>query len=61
MLNEVIFTEENGQTILAMRGTAYECTPEERQTYEKNFPNMRQGFGSTFDQLDTYLAGLAKA
>lgn len=61
MLNEVTFTEENGQTVIAMRATAYECTPEERATFEKTFDNMRQGFAGTFAQLDEYLAKLTKS
>lgn len=55
MMNVLTLTEENGKTILTLRGSAYNATDEERHTYESNFDSMNQGFSGTFAQLDAYL------
>ena len=55
MLNTLTFEENNGKTTLTLRGAAINATEAERQTFEGGFDSMRQGFGGTMDQLETYL------
>lgn len=61
ILNTVTFTEKDGKTVLAMVGSPVNATAEERAAFESMRPSMDQGFSGTFDQLDAYLATLAKA
>ncbi|RHX83843.1 SRPBCC family protein [Leptospira stimsonii] len=56
ILNTVIFTEEKGKTILSLKGTPINATPEEIKVFGDNFPSMNQGFTGTLDQLEAYLA-----
>ncbi|PBQ31095.1 polyketide cyclase [Sphingobacteriaceae bacterium] len=52
------FTEENGKTILSLRGTPYNASAEEEKAFADMHAGMNQGFGGTFDQLETYLKTL---
>lgn len=54
--NIVTFTEVDGKTTVTLRAHAINATAEEREMYESMFGSMQQGFGGTFDQLETYLA-----
>ncbi|MEI8279242.1 MAG: SRPBCC domain-containing protein [Bacteroidota bacterium] len=56
--NTMTLTEHEGKTTLTLRGGPINATAEERQLFEDSFANMQQGFGGTFDQLDTYLTTL---
>lgn len=56
VLNVVTFVEENGKTVMTLRGHPINVTAEEQATFEGMFGSLQQGFGGTFDQLDTYLA-----
>jgi len=56
LLNTVVFTETAGATKLTLRGSPIDANPEERAFFAGMFGSMQQGFGGTFDQLDTYLA-----
>ena len=56
ILNNMTFTERGGQTTVDLRGGPINPTDEERATFEGSFPSMKQGFGSTFDLLDEFLA-----
>ncbi|WP_438448093.1 SRPBCC family protein [Gorillibacterium sp. sgz5001074] len=58
LLNEYTFTEENGKTVLTLRGEPLHATEEEAQFYASMKENMEQGFGGTFGKLDEYLATL---
>lgn len=49
------FTEESGKTTLTLKGAPCQATEEETKAYMDLRENMNQGFGGTFDQLDTYL------
>ncbi len=57
ILNRVTLTEAGGRTTLTLRGGPINATDAEAQTYSGMFASMQQGFGGTFDKLDTYLAG----
>lgn len=56
ILNTVIFTEENGKTVLRLKGSPINASPEEIQIFKDNFASMDQGFTGTMDQLEAYLA-----
>jgi hypothetical protein len=49
-------TEENGKTMLTIKGGPINAKPEELDAFESNRKSMQQGFGGTFDKLDSYLA-----
>ena len=53
--NTVSFTEEGGQTTVALHGGPICATPAERSRFAENFESMAQGFGGTFAQLEAYL------
>jgi uncharacterized protein YndB with AHSA1/START domain len=55
------FTEENGKTTLTISGGPFNATEEEQAFYEGMTASMQQGFGGTFDQLETYLEKATKA
>ena len=56
VLNYMTFTEQDGKTIVEMRGRPENATEEERKTFESGFDSMKQGFKGTLDQLAEYLA-----
>ena len=60
ILNQINFTEEGGKTKLLMRGTPINATDEERATFTAVKNNVQQGFNTTFDQLEEYLAKKGK-
>lgn len=57
ILTMLTLTEEAGKTKLTLVSTPINATEEERTTFVKNQPNVRQGFAGTFDQLEAYLTG----
>lgn len=59
MLNVMTFTEKDGKTTLTLRGSAFNATASERQTYKEGHDSMRNGFGGTWDQLEAYIATLS--
>ncbi len=56
ILNNVTFTESGGKTTVTMRGYPINATEEERKVYKAGHTSMQGGFGSSFTQLDEYLA-----
>lgn len=56
--NILTFTEDNGKTILTLRGGPINASEEEHNFFKGMFDSMQQGFGGTFDQLVGYLARL---
>ncbi|MNR27120.1 hypothetical protein D3C85_1443760 [compost metagenome] len=56
IMNHLTFTEEDGKTILTMRGGPINATEEELNFFASMKGSMEQGFGGTFKQLDDYLA-----
>jgi uncharacterized protein YndB with AHSA1/START domain len=56
VLNIMTLTEDNGKTTLSQRGGPITSKADELAAFLGMFDSMRQGFGGTFDQLDTYLA-----
>ena len=56
VLNLVTFTEESGKTTVTLRSGPINATAAERDKFKALQAPMRQGFGGTFDQLETYLA-----
>lgn len=59
VLNTWTFEEENGYTILTLKGYPVNPTEEEAKLFKETKPSMNQGFGGTFDQLDVYLKQLS--
>ncbi|HSD36412.1 MAG TPA: SRPBCC domain-containing protein [Rhodocyclaceae bacterium] len=59
VLNTVTFEESAGKTTLRLSGGPINATDEELAMYKSGFDSMRQGFGGTWDQLESYLARTA--
>jgi hypothetical protein len=61
MLSTITFGEEGGQTKVTVRWSVLpSATPEECKTFNEGRGGMQHGWSGTFDQLDAYLAELAK-
>ena len=58
MLTESTFTEHQGRTTITIRMMPINATDAERKTFEGGRNSMEQGFASTFEKLDQYLATL---
>ncbi|CAG7627198.1 hypothetical protein PAESOLCIP111_02891 [Paenibacillus solanacearum] len=58
VMNTFTFEEQDGITILTLRGRPYNATEEEIRFFGSMHESMHQGFGGTFDKLDAYLAAL---
>lgn len=56
MMNILTLKEQDGKTLLTLRGAPINATEEETNTYHAHHESMRQGFGGTFEQLEAYLA-----
>lgn len=56
ILNVWAFSETDGRTTLTLRDTAHQATPAEEAYFVGMKDSMRQGFSSTFDQLDAHFA-----
>ena len=56
MLTTFTFTENKGKTTFTIRWRPYNATEAERKTFADGHASMRQGWGGTLDQLETYLA-----
>jgi uncharacterized protein YndB with AHSA1/START domain len=56
ILNTLTLTEQDGKTILTLRGGPINASAEELQTFAAGVSGMQQGFAGTFKQLDRYLA-----
>lgn len=56
--NELIFTEENGETRLTLRVTPVNAPESDLKTFEENFESLTHGFTGTFDRLEEYLIRL---
>lgn len=52
------FFESNGKTIITMTGTPIEASPEDLKGFLSINPDMRRGFGETFQKLSDYLRTL---
>jgi uncharacterized protein YndB with AHSA1/START domain len=55
ILNIWTFTENEGKTVLALKGAPFKASEEQIQAYKDNIPSMEQGFSGTFDKLEDYL------
>jgi len=53
------FVERGGRTTFTLRWAPWNATEAERRTFEAGRPGMQQGWGGTFEQLESYLAGIA--
>jgi uncharacterized protein YndB with AHSA1/START domain len=56
VLNVLTFTEAEGATTVAMRGTPHNATEAEKKRFASMKPSMNAGFGSALDELEKYLA-----
>jgi uncharacterized protein YndB with AHSA1/START domain len=56
IMNTLTLAEQDGQTMLTLRGAPYNATEEERQFFASMHESMHQGFSGTFDQLERHLA-----
>jgi uncharacterized protein YndB with AHSA1/START domain len=55
VLNVLTFVEQDGKTIINLRGGPINANAEERETFIAGKSSMQQGFAGTFEQLDLYL------
>lgn len=60
ILSMVFFTAQGDKTLLTLRGTPINCTPDEYKTFLDGIPSMHNGFQGTFNQLDEYLKSVTK-
>jgi uncharacterized protein YndB with AHSA1/START domain len=58
VFNILILSEQDGKTMLRLKGGPINATEEEIKTFKEGFSSMQKGFTATFDQLDEYLAKL---
>jgi len=58
ILNTMTFTEAGGKTTLAIHAVPLDAIEDEQAAFEGMFDSMRQGFGGTLNQLESYLKGL---
>jgi len=56
IVSTITFTEQDGKTMLVMRGIPIEATDAERATFESGRSSMKNGWGGTLDELAAYLA-----
>lgn len=56
--NTITFTEQDGKTMIDMRGIPINATEEERQAFKAMHHMVQQGFAGTMGQLEEYLAKL---
>lgn len=56
VLNTMKLSEQNGRTVVTLRGMPINASEQEIKTFEAGFESMQKGFGGTFDQLAGYLA-----
>lgn len=59
MLNVVDMKEENGKTTITLRGKAINATAKEQEMFNSMIGSMEEGYGGTFDKLDTLLKSIA--
>lgn len=52
----LVFTENNGKTIITLTGEPLGGTTEQADALRSIHPDMQKGFGATFNQLGAYLA-----
>ena len=60
VFNKITLEENDGITTLTIQGHPINATEAQIETYNSIKDNMEQGFGGTFDQLETYLAEVQK-
>ena len=60
VFNQITLVENEGITTLTIQGHPINATEAQIETYNSIKENMEQGFGGTFDQLETYLAEAQK-
>jgi uncharacterized protein YndB with AHSA1/START domain len=58
VLNEWIFSEQNGKTTITLKATAFNATPESQKAFENLFVSMVGGYGGMFDVFDDYLKSI---
>ncbi len=60
IMNTWTLSENNGKTTLTLNGYPFMGTDEQVKTFLALHSSMNEGFGKTFDQLDTYIAAKFK-
>jgi len=50
------FEEKNGKTSVTVHWTALDATEAEQKLFDSSFDSMNQGWGGTFEQLQSFLA-----
>jgi uncharacterized protein YndB with AHSA1/START domain len=61
VLNTLSFSENEGKTTIAMRGSPFNASESEKRTFAAHHGSMQQGFAGTLGQLDGYLARVTGA
>lgn len=61
LLTVVTFAEKTGKTTVTVNWLPYEAEADERRVFEAMRESMKMGWGGTFDQLGTHLAGIQSA
>ena len=61
MLSTVTFEDHAGighGTVVTLRWSALDASPEEQRTFDEGHASMRQGWSGTFERLTRHLTGL---
>jgi uncharacterized protein YndB with AHSA1/START domain len=61
VLNDLTLVEQDGRTVLTLRGTPVEANAEELATFAVGTKSVHQGLNGMFDNLDAYLQAQARA
>lgn len=56
VFNILTFSEQDGKTIITLKGYPINATDEEVNTFVEGSSSIKQGFAGTFDQLEEYLS-----
>lgn len=56
VLNSITLEEQDGKTLMTLKGWPLTGDQTERDTFNAGFDSMQQGFAGTLSQLDAYLA-----
>lgn len=58
ILSTITFAEQNGKTVLTLKGVAFHASAVEQATFVEAARGLEAGWGGTLDQLDAYLAAV---
>jgi len=58
ILNTIMISEQNGKTLLTLKGISLNASEAEVKTFVKGFGSLKQGWSGTLAQLENYLSSV---